>query len=61
MNGLDIQAEHSFVRLPADLLPEVLERLQRVRVRGRELAARVVEGRGPSRPKKAKPHRGRFK
>ncbi|MGH8255854.1 MAG: DEAD/DEAH box helicase [Steroidobacteraceae bacterium] len=61
INGLDIQADHSFVRLPADLLPEVLERLQRVRVRGRELAPRMVERRGPSHPKKAKPHRGRVK
>jgi ATP-dependent RNA helicase DeaD len=61
INGLDIQDDHSFVRLPADLLPEVLERLQRVRVRGRELAPRMVERRGPSHPKKAKPHRGRVK
>ncbi len=61
INGLDIQDDHSFVRLPAGMPPQVLERLQRVRVRGRELAPRMVEGRGPSRPKKAKPHRGRLK
>jgi hypothetical protein len=41
--------------------PEVLERLQRVRVKGRPLAAGVVERRMPSRPKKTKPHRGQAK
>ena len=61
INGLDIQDDHSFVRLPAGMPPQVLERLQQVRVRGRELAARAVERGAPPRPKKVKPHRGRVK
>jgi hypothetical protein len=43
------------VRLPADVTQEALDRLARVRVRGRELALTRVE----SRPRRAKPHRGR--
>jgi ATP-dependent RNA helicase DeaD len=61
INGIDIQDDHTFVRLPAGMPPEVLERLQRVRVKGRPLAAGVVERRMPSRPKKPKPHRGQSK
>jgi ATP-dependent RNA helicase DeaD len=61
INGIDIQEDHTFVRLPAGMPPEVLERLQRVRVKGRPLAAGVVERRMPSRPKKTKPHRGQAK
>ena len=57
INGIDIQEDHTFVRLPAGMPPEVLERLQRVRVKGRPLAAGVVERR-PSARKKPKPHRG---
>jgi len=59
INGLDIQDDHSFVRLPAGMPPQVLERLQQVRVRGQALAASAVERRTPLRPKKVKPHRGR--
>ena len=61
INGIDIQEDHTFVRLPAGMPPEVLERLQRVRVKGRPLAAGVVERRMPSRSKKPKPHRGQSK
>jgi ATP-dependent RNA helicase DeaD len=61
INGIDIQEDHTFVRLPAGMPPEVLERLQRVRVKGRPLAAGVVERRMPSRSKKTKPHRGQAK
>jgi ATP-dependent RNA helicase DeaD len=57
INGIDIQEDHTFVRLPAGMPAEILERLQRVRVKGRPLAAGVVERRPPPR-KKPKPHRG---
>ena len=57
INGIDIQEDHTFVRLPAGMPADVLERLQRVRVKGRPLAAGVVERRPPAR-KKPKPHRG---
>jgi ATP-dependent RNA helicase DeaD len=55
INGVEICEDHSFVRLPADVTQEALDRLARVRVRGRELALTRVE----SRPRRAKPHRGR--
>jgi ATP-dependent RNA helicase DeaD len=56
INGIEIQEDHSFVRLPAGMPPEVLERLQQVRVKGRALAPTVVERR--ARSKQPKPHRG---
>jgi len=49
INGIDIQEDHTFVRLPAGMPADVLERLQRVRVKGRPLAAGVVERRPPAR------------
>ena len=61
INGIDIQEDHTFVRLPAGMPPDVLERLQRVRVKGRPLAAGVVERRPPPGRKKPKPHRGQSK
>jgi ATP-dependent RNA helicase DeaD len=61
INGIDIQDDHSFVRLPAGMPPETLERLQRVRVKGQALAAAMVERRAPARRKKVKPHRGHGK
>ena len=58
INGIDIRNDHTFVRLPDDMPPEVLERLQRVRVKGRPLAvgrgraaaARAQETQAASRP-----------
>jgi ATP-dependent RNA helicase DeaD len=61
INGIDIQEDHTFVRLPAGMPPDVLERLQRVRVKGRALAAGVVEPRLAERHRKPKPHRGQAK
>jgi ATP-dependent RNA helicase DeaD len=58
INGIDIQDNHSFVRLPAGMPPETLERLQRVRVKGRELAAAVVEHAAVARHSKSRPQRG---
>ena len=61
INGIDIQHNHSFVRLPAGMPPETLERLQRVRVRGQALAAAAVERGMASRHRKDKPQRGQRK
>jgi ATP-dependent RNA helicase DeaD len=51
INGIDIRTDHSFVRLPEDMPPAVLARLQRVRVKGQLLAISRVERRPP-------PHKG---
>jgi ATP-dependent RNA helicase DeaD len=47
INGIDIRGDHTFVRLPEDMPATVLARLERVRVRGRELAISRVERRPP--------------
>jgi len=47
INGIDIRGDHSFVRLPEGMPPAVLERLQRVRVKGQLLAISRVERRPP--------------
>jgi ATP-dependent RNA helicase DeaD len=61
INGIDIQHNHSFVRLPAGLPPETLDRLQRVRVKGQALAAAAVGRDMASRHRKDKPQRGQRK
>ena len=53
INGVEICEDHSFVRLPADVPQEALDRLARVRVRGQELALTRVE----RRPRRGKPLR----
>jgi len=67
INGIKVRDDHTLVRLPAGMPPEVLQRLSKVRVRGRPLAITRLEGRGPprregrerppGRPAK-RPHRG---
>ena len=62
INGIDIRGDHSFVRLPDDIPPAVLTRLQRVRVKGQLLSISRVERRPP--PHKAarraeRAHKGR--
>src|ERR1700722_14655663 len=47
INGIDIRGDHTFVRLPEGMPPAVLERLQRVRVKGQLLAISRVERRPP--------------
>ena len=47
INGIDIRGDHSFVRLPEDMPPAVLARLERVRVKGQLLAISRVERRPP--------------
>jgi ATP-dependent RNA helicase DeaD len=52
INGVDVRATYTLVRLPARLPDAVIERLSRVKIRGQALALR--EG---TVPKRAKPHR----
>jgi len=61
INGLEILDDHSFVRLPAGMPPEVLTRLRAVRVKGQALALTLVARRPASGKKHKKPpsHRGR--
>jgi ATP-dependent RNA helicase DeaD len=54
INGIDIRGDHSFVRLPEDMPPAVIARLQRVRVKGQLLSISRVERRPP--PHKAARH-----
>jgi ATP-dependent RNA helicase DeaD len=48
INGIKVREDHSLVRLPAGMPAEVLERLARVRVRGRPLAISRIEKHAPS-------------
>ncbi|HXN10243.1 MAG TPA: DEAD/DEAH box helicase [Steroidobacteraceae bacterium] len=57
INGIEIQEDHSFVRLPAAMPAQVLQRLQQVRVKGRALAAAPVARRPSAGRGKPKPHR----
>ncbi len=59
INGIDIQHDHTFVRLPEGMPPAILKRLQRVRVKGEALAlTRVDSERGPrERPRREKRQR----
>ncbi len=43
INGIDIRAEHTFVRLPAGLSGDILERLRRARIKGRPLRIMAVD------------------
>ncbi len=66
INGVDIRADHSFVRLPAALPQAIIDRLSTTIVRGQALnleagtspPRRAPGGRSPERPfTKPKPHR----
>ncbi len=54
INGVDIRADHSFVRLPHGLPPEIIERLSAVRVRGQALALQRADQARPVRAMKPK-------
>jgi ATP-dependent RNA helicase DeaD len=47
INGIKVREDHTLVRLPAGMPDDVLQRLARVRVRGRPLAISRLPGRGP--------------
>ncbi len=53
INGIDIQRDHSFVRLPAGLSPETIARLGKVRVKGQLLDLRLADA--SQRPPKREP------
>jgi ATP-dependent RNA helicase DeaD len=60
INGVEVCEDHSFVRLPADVPRETLDRLARVRVRGQELALTRVERRARAKKShRVRSHRGR--
>jgi ATP-dependent RNA helicase DeaD len=44
INGIDIQRDCTFVRLPEGLAPETLQRLAQVRVKGQPLAIELADG-----------------
>jgi ATP-dependent RNA helicase DeaD len=54
INGIKVREDHTLVRLPEGMPPEVLERLGRVKIRGRPLAISRLESR-------AAPPRGHHK
>jgi ATP-dependent RNA helicase DeaD len=57
INGIKVREDHTLVRLPTGMPPEVLERLARVKVRGRPLAISRIESRpGPPRAKSKPGH-----
>lgn len=49
INGIDIQQDHSFVRLPVGMPPAILRRLQKVRIKGQRLMLTRVEARHAAR------------
>jgi ATP-dependent RNA helicase DeaD len=59
INGIEILDDHSFVRLPAGMPPELLARLRGVRVKGQALALTLAERRPGGARKKKAAHRGR--
>ncbi len=55
INGVDIRADYTLVRLPANLPPAVIARLSKVRIRGTELD---LQANAPAQPRpKTKGHR----
>ncbi len=55
INGVDVRADYSLVRLPAALPEAVIARLSKVRIRGQELA--LSPSNLPPRPAKKATHR----
>ncbi len=53
INGVDIQRDETFVRLPEGIAPETLERIGQVKIRGRLLAIRLADAR-PAAGKKTR-------
>jgi ATP-dependent RNA helicase DeaD len=54
INGVKLRDDHTLVRLPAGMPPEILKRLAQVKVRGRPLAITLLEER-PRHAKRKKP------
>jgi ATP-dependent RNA helicase DeaD len=47
INGIKVREDHTLVRLPTGMPPEILKRLAAVQVRGRPLAITLLEPRPP--------------
>jgi ATP-dependent RNA helicase DeaD len=56
INGVDVRANYTLVRLPAQLPKAVIERLSKVRIRGQALALAAAAASHGGRPKA---HRGK--
>jgi len=56
INGIDIRADHSFVRLPRGLDPALIEKLSAVRVRGQLLSLERADQARPVRARPIRPH-----
>jgi ATP-dependent RNA helicase DeaD len=54
INGVDIQRDETFVRLPEGIAPETLERIGQVKIRGRLLAIRLADAAPAPKKKKKK-------
>jgi ATP-dependent RNA helicase DeaD len=54
INGIKVREDHTLVRLPTGMPPEILRRLAGVQVRGRPLAITLLEQR-PAHPKRKRP------
>jgi len=54
INGIKVRDDHTLVRLPQGMPPEILKRLGNVKVRGRALAISLLESR-PRFPKRKRP------
>ena len=54
INGIKVRDDHTLVRLPQGMPPEILKRLGNVKVRGRALAISMLESR-PRFPKRKRP------
>jgi ATP-dependent RNA helicase DeaD len=53
INGIDINEEYTTVRLPTGMPPHVFKRLQRLRLKGRELGLKLVAAGSEGRPPRA--------
>jgi ATP-dependent RNA helicase DeaD len=56
INGIDIRADYSFVRLPGWLKPEQIETLSAVRVRGQSLSLERSDGSRPTKGRFSNPY-----
>lgn len=59
INAIDIEDDHSFVKLPEGMPPAILARLQRIRLKGVPLGIQRVEARPPTRRAPRTPDRTR--
>ena len=56
INGIKVREDHTLVRLPTGMPPEILKRLARVQVRGRPLGISLMQERPAAPGRKSKSH-----